>query len=300
MTGYILAFAITSGIVTGCAYALVALSFVIINKATGVVNFAGGEMVMVGGYLCMLGMLVLGLPYAVAFILVPLAMFAFGSFFDQAVLTKVIGRNVGKGHTLIAAVIATVGLSFALRGTVRLFKYTQEARALPSLVPGPPVMLYGIPLQRQDIAIVVITIVVMMGLWAFFQFTLTGKALRATSQNARAAALVGIPVRAMRMTVWGIAAGLASIAGMLLAPKLLITPEMGSILIMGFAAAIIGGFTNLPGTIVGGILLGVIQNLVGLSVSANAITVTPFLLIMLVLIARPQGLFGGPVHVKKV
>lgn len=300
MTGFILAFAITSGVVTGCAYALVALSFVIINKATGVVNFAGGEMVMVGGYLCMLGMLVFGLPYALAFILVPLAMFVFGSLFDQAVLTKVIGRNAGKEHTLIAAVIATVGLSYALRGTVRLFKYTQEARALPSLVPGPPVMLFGIPLQRQDIAIVVITIVVMMGLWAFFQFTLPGKALRATSQNVRAAALVGIPVRVMRMTVWGIAAGIASIAGMLLAPKLLITPEMGSILMMGFAAAIIGGFTNLPGTIVGGILLGVIQNLVGLFVSANAITVTPFLLIMLVLIVRPQGLFGGPVQVKKV
>jgi branched-chain amino acid transport system permease protein len=140
----------------------------------------------------------------------------------------------------------------------------------------------------------------MLALWAFFSFTLTGKALRATSQNPRAAALVGVPVRAMRMTVWGIACALSAVAGILLAPKLLMTPDMGIIVILAFAAAIVGGFSSLPGCIVGGILLGVIQNLVGVLYSSKAISVAPFVVIMLILALRPQGLFGGKVATKKV
>lgn len=102
------------------------------------------------------------------------------------------------------------------------------------------------------------------------------------------------------MTVWGIASALAAIAGILLAPKLLMTPDMGVIVILAFAAAIIGGFTSLPGCIVGGIVLGVIQNLVGLYVASNAISVAPFIVIMLILALRPQGLLGGRVVAKKV
>jgi branched-chain amino acid transport system permease protein len=197
-------------------------------------------------------------------------------------------------------VIATVGLSYVLKGSARLVPYTEEVRRLPPLFTGEPIFLGSVILQPQDIAIVVIAVAVMLALWCFFAFTLTGKALRATSQNPRAAALVGIPVRTMRMTVWGIASALAAIAGILLAPKLLMTPDMGVIVILAFAAAIIGGFTSLPGCIVGGIVLGVIQNLVGLYVASNAISVAPFIVIMLILALRPQGLLGGRVVAKKV
>jgi branched-chain amino acid transport system permease protein len=141
---------------------------------------------------------------------------------------------------------------------------------------------------------------IMLALWGFFNFTMTGKALRATSQNPRAAALIGIPVRAMSMTAWGLAAALAGVAGILLAPKLLLTPDMGVIVILALAAAIIGGFTSLPGCVAGGILLGVIQNLTGILVSSRAVSLAPFLVIMIVLVVRPQGLLAGKVVAKKV
>ncbi|MBL8663080.1 MAG: branched-chain amino acid ABC transporter permease [Candidatus Odyssella sp.] len=292
--------AIASGVVTGCVYALIALSLVIVYKSTDVINFAGGEIVMIGGYAGMLALLYLGLPYILIFAFAAIATFALGALFDRIVLHKVLGRAVPGQSILVAMVIATVGLSYVLKGGVRVVPYTEEVRRLPPFFTGEPIFIGPVVVQRQDIAIIVVAVVVMAALWAFFSLTLTGKALRATSQNPRAAALVGIPVRRMRMTVWGIASALAAIAGVLLAPKLLMTPDMGVIVILAFAAAIIGGFASLPGCIIGGILLGVIQNIVGLYVGSNAISVAPFAVIMLILALRPQGLLGGRVAAKKV
>ena len=292
--------ATASGIVTGCVYALIALSLVIVYKSTDVINFAGGEIVMVGGYLGMLGLLYLGLPYAVIFLFSAAITFILGAVFDRVVLNKVLGRAVPGQSILVAMVIATVGLSYVLKGGVRVVPYTEEVRRLPPLFTGEPVFVGPVVLQLQDITIVVIVVLVMLALWAFFSLTLTGKALRATSQNPRAAALAGIPVRRMRMATWGLASSVSAVAGILLAPKLLMTPDMGVIVILAFAAAIIGGFASLPGCIVGGIVLGVIQNLAGLFLSSNAMSVAPFLVIMLVLLIQPQGLFGGRVVAKKV
>lgn len=292
--------AIASGIVTGCVYALIALSLVIVYKSTDVINFAGGEIVMIGGYAGMFALLYLGLPYILIFVVAALATFALGALFDRVVLHKVLGRAVPGQSILVAMVIATVGLSYVLKGSVRVVPYTEEVRRLPPFFSGEPIFIGSVVLQRQDVAIVAVAVLVMAAIWAFFSLTLTGKALRATSQNPRAAALVGIPVRRMRMTVWGIASALAAIAGILLAPKLLMTPDMGVIVILAFAAAIIGGFASLPGCVIGGILLGVIQNLVGLYVGSNAISLAPFVVIMLILALRPQGLLGGRVVAKKV
>jgi branched-chain amino acid transport system permease protein len=291
---------IASGVVTGSVYALIALSLVIVYKSTDVINFAGGEIVMLGGYLGLLGLLYLQVPYALVFVLAAAFTFVLGALFDRVVLNKVLGRSIPGQSLLVAMVIATVGLSYVLKGTVRLFPYTEDVRRLRPLFTGDPIFLGNIVLQPQDLAIVTISVVLIMALWAFFSRTLTGKALRATSQNPRAAALIGIPVRNMRMTVWGIASALAAVAGILLAPKLVMTPDMGIIVILAFAAAVIGGFSSLPGCIIGGVVLGIIQNLVGLFISSRAISVAPFLVIMLILVLRPQGLFGGPVIIKKV
>ena len=291
---------VASGIVTGCVYALIALSVVIIYKSTDVINFAGGEVVMVGAYLGLAGLVYLKLPYTLVFVFAAVVTFVIGALFDRVVLTKVLGRSIPGQSILVAMVIATVGLSYVLKGVVRVFPYTEELRRLPPFLTGEPVFMGAIVLQRQDFAIVAVSTLLMLALWAFFSLTLTGKALRATSQNPRAAALIGIPVRSMRMAVWGIASGLSAVAGILLCSKLALTPDMGVIVILAFAAAAIGGFTSLPGCIVGGMILGVIQNLVGLFVSSRAISVAPFLVIMLILVFRPQGLFGGPVVAKKV
>jgi branched-chain amino acid transport system permease protein len=291
---------IASGVVTGCVYALIALSLVIVYKSSDVINFAGGEMVMLGGYLGMFALLWLGLPYPFIFVFGAAAVFLVGALFDRVVLTRTLGRSVPGQSVLVAMVIGTVGLSYVLKGAVRVVPYTEEVRRLPPFSSGQPIFIGPVVLQHQDVAIVLAAIVIMAGLWAFFNFTMVGKALRATSQNPRAAALVGIPVRTMSMTAWGLSAALAGIAGILLAPKLLLTPDSGVVVILALAAAIIGGFTSLPGCVAGGILLGVFQNLIGLFVSSRAISLAPFLVIMIVLLVRPQGLFAGKVTAKKV
>ncbi len=291
---------VASGIVTGCVYALIALSLVIVYKSSDVINFAGGEMVMIGGYLGMFALLWLELPYLLIFPFGAVMIFIVGALFDRVVLTRVVGRAVPGQSILVAMIIGTVGLSYVLKGAVRVIPYTEEVRRLPPFSSGAPIFIGPVVLQHQDIAIVVAAVAIMGALWAFFSFTLVGKALRATSQNPRAAALIGIPVRRMSMTAWGLAAALAGVAGILLAPKLLITPDMGVIVILALAAAIIGGFVSLPGCVAGGIVLGVVQNLIGLYVSSRAISLAPFLVIMIVLLLRPQGLFAGKAAAKKV
>jgi branched-chain amino acid transport system permease protein len=291
---------IASGVVTGCVYALIAISLVIVYKSSDVINFAGGELVMLGGYLGMFALLWLGLPYPLIFPFAAVIIFVIGASFDRIVLTRMLGRAVPGQSVLVAMVIATVGLSYVVKGAVRVVPYTEEVRRLPPFSQGQPIFLGPVVLQHQDVAIVLAALVIMAALWAFFSLTMTGKALRATSQNPRAAALVGIPVRLMSMTAWGLAAALAGIAGILLAPKLLLTPDSGVVVILALAAAIIGGFTSLPGCVAGGILLGVVQNLIGLFVSSRAISLAPFLVIMVVLLLRPQGLFAGNVTARKV
>ncbi len=301
MSAFALYQGLANGIVTGCVYALIALSLVIIFKSTEVINFAGGEVVMAGGYLGMLALVYFELNYVLVFLFGAIGMFIVGAAFDRIVLHKVLGRATPGQSILVSLVIATVGLSFALKGVARLFHYTEEVRRMQPAFRGPPIDLGPIFLQRQDIAIVVITVVLMVVLYLFFQFTFIGKALRATSQNPRAAALVGVPVQLMRLLIWGIACALAAVGGILIGAKLPMSVDMGSnVIILSFAAAVLGGFTNLPGAVFGGILLGIIQNLVGVMISSQAIAVAPFVVIMLVLIFRPQGLFGGKVALKKV
>jgi branched-chain amino acid transport system permease protein len=292
--------AIASGIVTGCVYALVALSLVIIYKSTDVVNFAGGELVMLGAYVGLFGLIFLELPYAVMLVLTVVVVFAAGALFERVALNTITGRRHSAHVDLVPLVVATVGLGYMLKGLVRVVPYTEEVRRLPPLLSGPSLFFGDVVLQRQDLAIIAVTVVVMVALTLFFTVTKIGKALRATSQNPRAAALIGIPVRRMRMAAWGLSSAIAAIAGILLAPKLLMTPDMGVVVMLAFAAAIIGGFTSLPGCVIGGIVLGIVQNFVGIMLSPQAITVTPFFVIMVVLLLRPQGLLGEAIAPKKV
>lgn len=300
MTEILILQGVASGIVTGSIYALIALSLVIIFKSTEVINFAAGEMVMIGAYIAMVLLISIGLPYLAVVPLTALAAFTIGAGFDRFVLDRVLGHHRQGQSIMVAMVIATVGLSFAFKGTVRLFRISDDVRTLPPLFSNDPVLLGPVVLTKHDIGIVIVAILIMVLLFLFFQFTRLGRALRATSENPRAATLVGIPVRRMRTVIWGLATALSCVAGILVAPKLLMSPDMGIIIILAFAAAIIGGFTNVAGVIVGGIILGLIENMVGLFISSKAIAVAPFIVIMLILFLRPQGLFGGAVKIKKV
>jgi branched-chain amino acid transport system permease protein len=295
----LLAQAIAGGIVTGAIYALVALSLVIIHKSTDVINFAGGDVLMVGCYIALMLLVGGGAPYWVAGLVAVLGAAAIGAGFDRLVLAR-IARNTRGQDILVAMVTATIGLSYVLKGVVRALGYSDEVRSLPAQFQGPPLFLGDVILLRQDIGILATAALAGLGLFLFFRFTRLGKALRAVAEDPRAAALIGIPVRRMRMIIWAIACAVAALGGLLVAPKILMTPDMGGIVILGFAAAVVGGFSSIPGLVVGGILLGVVENMVGLFVSAEAIAVAPFLVIMAVLVLRPQGLFGGRVAAKKV
>ncbi|NMG41693.1 branched-chain amino acid ABC transporter permease [Chelativorans sp. ZYF759] len=295
-----LALVIISGIATGAIYSLIALSIVIVYKASDAVNFAAGEFTMVGAYIALFFIVSASLPYYLIFPIVAAATFILGGAFERLVVVPITNRTKGRENPLIPIVIATFGLSLMLTGFVRVFPYTEEVRSLPPLIRGAPIFVGGVPILLTDIAIVVVAVTAILGFWLFFSYTMLGKALQASSQNPRTAALSGIPVAKMRMIVWAIAGLMAGVSGMLVGPKLALTPNLGGIIMIAIAAAVIGGFSNLPGSILGGFIVGVVQNLIGYFFGSTTIAVAPFLIIMVVLLFRPQGLFGGPVHVKKV
>lgn len=291
---------IISGMVTGSVYALIALSIVIVYKSSEAVNFAGGEFVMVGAYIALFFIVSTSVPYWAIFPLVAGGTFLIGAVFERAAVVPIIRRMSGHESPLIPIVIATFGLSLMLKGIVRVIPYTEEVRTLPPLLRGAPLFIGKVPIMRSDIAIVCISVLIILAFWLFFKKTLLGRALQASSQNPRCAALSGIPVARMRTIVWAIAGLMAGVSGVLVGPKLGLTPDMGGVIMIALAAAVIGGFSNLPGSIIGGFIVGVVQNLIGYGFGSHVIAVAPFLIIMATLILRPQGLFGGIARVKKV
>lgn len=285
-----------SGLVTGSVYALLALAIVAVFKTTDVPNFAQGEMLMMAGYVALSLLLLAELPYAAVILVTLVVMTMGGALFQRVVMERVTGsRGVG-----VQLVITTLGLAYLLKGLVRQTGLGDTPRSLPSLVSSDTVMIGDAVLTRLDIAIFVTAVVVMLLIYFMFTYTRIGKAMRAVGMNPRAAQIVGIRLSRIRMMVWAMAGLISAIAALLITPKILITPDIANIAILAYAAAIVGGFTSLPGAVVGGLLIGVVENMVGLFISTNAIVVAPFLAILVTLILRPQGLFGGKVQVKKV
>ena len=203
------------------------------------------------------------------------------------------GRKLSKHVDLVPYVVATIGLSYLLKGAVRVVPYTEEVRRLPPLFSGPPVFVGDVMLQRQDFAIIAVTVVVMAAPAAVLRLHLDRQgAARHQPEPARGGAgrHPGENRCAWRRGDWPPASPASPACCS--SPKLLMTPDMGNVVMLAFAAAIVGGFSSLPGCVVGGIMLGVMQNFVGMFISPQAMAVTPFFVIMLVLVLRPQGLFG--------
>ncbi|RDI22649.1 branched-chain amino acid ABC transporter permease [Pseudacidovorax intermedius] len=285
-----------SGLVTGSVYALLALAIVAIFKTTDVPNFAQGEMLMMAGYVALSLLLLVKLPYAAVIPITLVAMAVGGALFQRVVMERVT-RSRGVGVQLV---IATLGLAYLLKGLVRQTGLGDTPRSLPSLVSNDTVMIGDAALTHLDIAIFGVAVAVMLLIYFMFTHTRIGKAMRAVGMNPKAAQIVGIRLSSIRMMVWALAGLIAGIAALLITPKVLVTPDIAHIAILAYAAAIVGGFTSLPGAVLGGLLIGVVENMVGLFISTNAIVVAPFLAILVTLIVRPQGLLGGKVQVKKV
>jgi len=273
-----------AGLSAGGIYALIGVGLVLIYKATDVVNFAQGEIAMLGAYLGFIFLNFLHIPYLLAFLLAVAGTGAFGLLLDRAVFRGLIGAPI---WTII---LATLAVGITLKSLARL-TIGSDTYPLPPLFSMMPWSLGGIPLTPLNLGVILISTGLVLLLSAFFRFTRLGKAMRATSQNQFAAVLMGISVKRVFSLAWVISAIFGAAAGLLLAPLLGINPEMGWVAVKGFAAAVAGGFTSLPGVVVGGFLLGVSENFAGVYLSTAYKEAVAFVLLIVLLAVKPTGLF---------
>jgi len=277
-----------AGVASGCVYALVALGFVLIWKATEVVNFAHGELMMLGGF-SGLGLVAIGWPWPLALAGAALAGALFGLLAERVVLRPLLGRP----H--IPIVMTTLGLGFMLKGGVMMLPGSStETHALPTPFAGQVVHLAGLPVAADHLLVIGVTLGLGGLLFGFFRFTRLGRALRATAQNPLGARLAGIPLARMQALAWALAAGLAAVAGVLLAPVTFVHAQMGLIGLKALPAAVIGGFGSIPGAVAGGLLLGLVESFAGFYAPEGIKDIAAHVMVLAVLLLRPAGLFGRP------
>jgi branched-chain amino acid transport system permease protein len=277
---------VVSGLATGCVYALIALGFVLIFKATDVVNFAQGEFVMVSGFISYTLLIRGGLPYWLVLVLTVVA-----SGFVGVALERVVVRPI-MDAPIFSIVIATIGASIVLRSSAGIL-YGYDVLPVPTLFSKDPVRLGVLTFTAMDAGVIGSSLAIMLALYLFFKLTKTGMAMRATAQSQTAARLMGVSVKRIFALTWAISAAIGGVAGVLIAPIIYLDPNLGFIGVKAFAGAILGGFGSIPGAIVGGMLLGVIENLSGYFFNAGIKQVSTYILLILVLVIRPAGFFGA-------
>lgn len=278
---------VVSGLSAGCLYAVAALGLVLIYRTMDIVNFAHGEMAMVSTFVAYTLLARANMSYPLAV----LGALAF-SFVLGVVVERVFLRPIQNGP-LISMMIMTLGILMVLGGAAGwIFGF--DPVSFPYAVSGMPLFVGDLIITRDSLLVLGATLVMALVLYLVLRFTMAGVAIRATSQNSRAARLMGVPVPRVYAMVWGISAVLGAVAGILVAPKAFLSPTMmGEIQIKAFTAAVLGGFTSLPGAVVGGLLLGVLENLVAGYISTQLKSTFAFALIMVVLFIKPSGLMGS-------
>ena len=277
---------IFGGLATGGIYASVALALVMIHQATHLLNFAQGEMAMFSTYIAW-ALINAGVPYWAAFFLTVGFAFALGVSIQHFVM-----RNI-RSTSVLQLVIVFIGLLVIFNSVAGwIFSYT--IKDFPS--PFPKGALFGQKfLSPHELGAIVVTLVVLTLLWAFFRFTPLGLAMRAAAQTPGSSRLVGIRVAWMLALGWGLAASIGAVAGMMVAPIVYLDPNMMSgILLYAFAAALIGGIDSPGGAVIGGLLVGVLENVLGAYVVGNELKLgVALVLIIGVLLVKPSGLFGS-------
>jgi branched-chain amino acid transport system permease protein len=275
---------IFSGLAAGSIYASLALALVMIYRATDLVNFAQGEMAMFSTYIAWT-LVNAGLPFWLAFLITLAASFLGGMIIERVVIRPV------ENAPVLAAVVVTIGL-LLIFNSVAGWIYSYTVQDFPSPFPDRPV--FGALMTTRDLGVIGVTLLMLVLLFAFFRYTPIGLAMRAAAQNPASARLCGIRVGRMLAIGWGLAAMIGATAGVMVAPILFLDPNMmGGVLIYAFAGALLGGITSPIGAVVGGLIVGVTENLVGTYLIASQLKLTvAFALIILVLVFRPNGLFG--------
>lgn len=280
-----------AGVSVGSIYALVALAIVIPFKASGVLNFGQGEIVTVGAYAALI-LTQLGLPYAVVIAGVLLLGAVGGMLIERTLIRPIVNAPE------FTLVIATFAIGLLIKGLISL-RFGDSAASIDGPFGTDPIMAVGLRFNPTSLWILGCTTAVTLGVVAFFRYARLGKAMRAVSINPEAAKLVGIKVTTVYRWSWAISTAIGALAGLLVAPLIGINPEIGQLILRGLLGAVIGGFTSIPGAVVGGLAVGLIETYAGVLVGSAFKNLVPFLLLMVLLVFRPQGLFGAA-DVKRV
>jgi branched-chain amino acid transport system permease protein len=284
---------IISGIAQGCIYGLIALGFVLIYKATETVSFAQGEMMMLGAFAGLAGMTFAQFPFWLAVVSSIAAMAAFGVLLERAVVRPILGQPA------FSIVMLTFGIGYVARGLITMIpNIGTETHTFPVPYKDQIWNVGALVLNVEQMVVIGATAALSALLYAMFKYSKLGVAMQAASQNQLAAYYMGIPVRRLNGLVWGLAAAVAAIAGLLLAPITFVHANMGFIGLKALPAAVVGGFGSLPGAIVGGVIIGVVEALSGFYMAEGFKDIAAYVVVLIMLMVRPNGLFGEKLRKK--
>ena len=284
---------VISGIAQGCIYGLIALGFVLIYKATETVSFAQGELMMLGAFGGLACMTMLGFPFWLAVICSIAAMALFGVVLERALIRPILGQPA------FSIVMVTIGIGYIARGLITMIPAIgTETHTMPVPYKDQIWKVGGLVLNVEQMVVIFATAVLCGLLFALFRYSKLGVAMQASSQNQLAAYYMGIPVKALNGIAWGLAAAVAAVAGLLLAPITFVHANMGFIGLKAFPAAVVGGFGSLPGAIVGGLIIGIIESLSGFYLPDGFKDTAAYIMVLVMLMVKPNGLFGGNLRKK--
>ena len=284
---------VISGIAQGCIYGLIALGFVLIYKATETVSFAQGDLMMLGAFAGLAGMTMLGFPFWLAVISAIGAMALLGLVTERLVIRPILGQPA------FSIVMLTIGLGYVGRGLITMIPgIGTETHTLPVPYKDQSWTLGGLVVSMEQTAVIVVTAVLCAALYALFKYSKLGLAMQASSQNQLAAYYMGIPVKRLNGLVWALAAAVAAIAGLLLAPITFVHANMGFIGLKAFPAAVVGGFGSLPGAIVVGLVIGIVESLAGFYLPEGFKDIAAYIVVLIMLMVKPNGLFGEKLRKK--
>jgi len=281
---------VASGVVTGGIYALIAIGFVVVYKATGVINFATGELMMIGAFFAWTAMTAVRLPFAAALVAAALCAAAVGAVVERVVLRPLMGQRA------ISVIMVTIGLSSIFKGLAQIV-WTGEYRTYPPIFPRRVLELGPVLLPSRHVYPFLIALAAIAALALLFRFTRTGTAMRATAADQATAFGMGIDIRRMFSLSWMLAAVTAALAGIVIGTIGGISPQLGAVGLRIFPVVILGGLDSIGGALVGGVVVGILENLAGgyldpLLPGAGVKEVAPFVALVLILMVRPYGLFG--------
>ncbi len=277
---------VLSGLSNGAIYALIGFGFAIIYNSTGIINFAQGEFVMLGGMLTVFFLAVFKLPLAAGIILAIIISTIVGVSFERLAIRPL------KNASPLSLIIITIGASIFMRGAAMLI-WGKDTYALPAFSGNDPLYIAGATILPQHLWILGVTVLIIIGSRMFFNYSIAGKAMRACSYNPLAAGLVGINVKNMVMLSFAISSAIGSMAGIIIAPLTMTSYDVGIMLgLKGFCAVIIGGMSSGLGTLMGGLLLGLLESLGAGFISASYKDAIAFIILLLILFIRPEGLFS--------